>query len=118
MVIEINELVKEYEKLIDKLKIARTRSTVNIRNIDEALKTAEKTCLKTNELILELRGDKSRILVEKPTRVLIDYVFIIQIPYVLRLLNELKNIAIELGDSDTISKLDILINKFRALQES
>lgn len=116
MVIEINELVKDYERLIDKLKMAKTKSAVDVGNVGEALRFAEKTCLKTDEFLSGLRGAEERVVVEKPFRVLLDYVFIIQIPYVLRLLDELRIAAVGAGDSDTVSKLNGLIDKFRSFQ--
>lgn len=117
MSIGVNELVKEYEKLIDKLKIVKTKSLVNAQSVGEAIRAAEKTYLKTDEFLSELKDAKRDLESEKPLRVLLEYILIIQIPYTTRLLSELRYIVAKSGDLSTVSKLDTLIKQFSDLRE-
>lgn len=109
----VDELVKDYEKLIDRLKIVKTKSTVSLHSVDEAIKAAEKIYFKTSEFLSELGEEQFR---EKPISTLLEYMLVVQIPYIMKLLIELKTNMAKAGEIVIVSRIEELVKRFDDLR--
>lgn len=119
-ILDINRLVYQYDELITQLKVAKSKLTVDSNVLKEVTSRVNLIYEETLSYVGLFFG-KPYLLnnlpqdVSSSVKTLFNYMVYINLPYVKRLLEEIRNIVVKKSKISELKELDEIIGKFDEL---